>query len=404
MEIDNKVFCALPFTYVYVDSLNEYKLCSDARLSSCINTHDMSILEYFNSNYLKEIRDDMISGNLSEKIKGTCIRCIEREELGSWSRRERRIKKYIIENYKKDFLNIPTSDTIKLKFGNLCNLKCLTCGPYSSSRWAHERGQKKELEIYRELKDEISKASYEKYGKLYQESFNYEFSQDLTKLNYNFDDTFYNELRSLLVNIKKIIISGGEPFLNDNFYYFIQWLIDNKFSKKISIVVFSNMTKLPKNFKTFYSKFKNFTINVSIDGVEKKDEYIRRGTNFKEKTLNIKKLINYFQIEFCSTLSILNVGYQSDLIKYCSINFNKRPSFFNVLVEPFYLQINNLPNEIISLYKKRNEHHKLYNSDLKNVEHFKLGIKFLKKYDKLHDTNLLEEWPEFERYYYGKNE
>ena len=124
MEINNKVFCALPFTYVYVDSLNEYKLCSDARLSSKINTNDMSILTYFNSDYLKEIRDDMIAGNLSEKIKGTCIRCIEREELGLWSRRETSIKKYVLETYNKKFYNIPTSDTIKLKFGNLCNLKC----------------------------------------------------------------------------------------------------------------------------------------------------------------------------------------------------------------------------------------------------------------------------------------
>ena len=139
IKIDNKVFCALPFTYVYVDSLNEYKLCSDARLSSQINTNDMSILTYFNSDYLKEIRDNMIAGNLSEKIKGTCIRCIEREELGLWSRRETSIKKYVLETYNKKFYNIPTSDTIKLKFGNLCNLKCLTCGPYSSSRWAHER-------------------------------------------------------------------------------------------------------------------------------------------------------------------------------------------------------------------------------------------------------------------------
>ena len=119
MEIDNKVFCALPFTYVYVDSLNEYKLCSDARLSSQINTNDMSILSYFNSDYLKEIRDDMIAGNLTEKIRGTCIRCIEREELGSWSRREKNIKHHVLENYKKNFLNIPTSNTIKLKFGNL---------------------------------------------------------------------------------------------------------------------------------------------------------------------------------------------------------------------------------------------------------------------------------------------
>ena len=31
-----KVFCSLPFTYVYVDSLNEYKLCSDTNVSSKI--------------------------------------------------------------------------------------------------------------------------------------------------------------------------------------------------------------------------------------------------------------------------------------------------------------------------------------------------------------------------------
>ena len=398
MEIDNKVFCALPFTYVYVDSLNEYKLCSDARLSSQINTNDKSILEYFNSNYLKEIRNDMLDGNLSEKIRGTCIRCIEREELGLWARREKVIKKYVIDTYKNNFINIPTSDIIKLKFGNLCNLKCLTCGPYSSSRWAHERLSKKEMNIYKELKDEISKASYEKYGKLYQESFDYEFSQDINKLNYNFDEKFYNELKLLMKNLNTIMISGGEPFLNDNFYYFLQWLIDNKFSKKLSIFVFSNMTKLPKNYKTFCDKFKSFTINVSIDGVGKKDEYIRRGTNFKEKTKNIKQLASHFKIEFCTTMSILNVGYQSDIIEYCSY-FEKKPSFFNILVEPFYLQINNLPKDIIEIYENKKQHHKLYNSDLKNIEHFKLGIKFLKKYDKIHNTSLLEEWPEYEKYY-----
>ena len=398
MEINNKVFCALPFTYVYVDSLNEYKLCSDARLSSQINTNDMSILTYFNSDYLREIRDDMLKGHLSEKIRGTCIRCIEREELGLWSRRETNVKKYVIETYKKNFYNLPTSDTIKLKFGNLCNLKCLTCGPYSSSRWAKERSSVKELEVFKELKDEISEASYEKYGNLYQQSFDYEFEHDLARLQYNFDKKFYTELKVLLKNLRNIIISGGEPFLNENFYDFLQWLIDNNFSKNLSIFVFSNMTKLPKNFKTFYDKFKSFTINVSIDGVDKKDEYIRRGTNFEEKTKNIRQLVSHFKIEFCVTLSILNVGYQSDIIKYCS-QFNKNPSFFNTLVEPFYLQISNLPNDIVEIYVNKKQYHKLYESRLKNIEHFKIGMKFLKKYDAIHNTNLLEEWPEFERYY-----
>ena len=397
-QTSNKFFCALPFTYVYVDSLNEYKLCSDARLSSQINTNDMSILTYFNSDYLKEIRDDMLNGKISEKIRGTCIRCIEREELGLWSRREKKIQQYIIDNYKNNFLSIPTSDTIKLKFGNLCNLKCLTCGPYSSSRWAHERSSQKEMEIYKELKDEISQASYEKYGNLYQQSFDYEFEQDLTRLQYNFDENFYSELKVLLKHLRKIIISGGEPFLNDNFYYFLQWLVENKFSQNLSIFVFSNMTKLPKNFKTFCDKFKSFTINVSIDGIGKKDEYIRRGTNFEEKTKNINQLISHFKIEFCATMSILNVGYQSDIIKYCS-QFKKNPSFFNILVEPFYLQINNLPNDIVEIYENKKQYHKLYKSKLKNIDHFKIGMKFLKKYDVIHSTNLLKEWPEFERYY-----
>ena len=63
-------FLCFAFTYVYVDSLNEYKLCSDAELSSKINTNDMSILEYFNSDYLNELRFDMLRGVLTDEIKG----------------------------------------------------------------------------------------------------------------------------------------------------------------------------------------------------------------------------------------------------------------------------------------------------------------------------------------------
>ncbi len=398
MEIDNKVFCALPFTYVYVDSLNEYKLCSDARLSSQINTNSQSILSYFNSDYLNELRFDMIRGELTDKIKGTCIRCIEREELGSWSRRETYIDTKIIKQFKRNEKLVPTSKVIKLKFGNLCNLKCLTCGPYSSSRWAHERNDKKEMTVFKELKDSISKASFEKYGKLYQDSFDHEFVLDMNSITYNFNDKFYKELISIIPNIRCIVISGGEPLINDEFYDFIQWLIKNKFAENIDLIVFSNMTKLMKNYKAIYDEFNSFTINVSLDGVSKKDEYIRRGTIFDEKTKNIKQLNSYFNIQFCSTMSILNVGYQSDISDYCS-QFNKRPSFFNVLVEPFFLQINNLPTDVIQIYKQRNQNHRLYDSELKEIEHFKLGIKFLKKYDIIHKTNLLDEWPEFEKYY-----
>ena len=398
MKIDNGVFCALPFTYLYVDSLNEYKLCSDSRLSSKINTKDMSILEYFNSDYINEIRNDMINGVMSEKVQGTCIRCIEREELGLWSRRVTHIEKCVHENYQKKFLSIPTNKTIKLKFGNLCNLKCLTCGPYSSSRWAKERSSIKELNVLKELKDSISKESFKKYGALYQSSFDHEVVKNLDYYNYNFDQKFYKELKMIMSGVENVIISGGEPFLNDNLYDFLQWLIENKFSKNININLYSNLTQLPKNYKTYYDKFKSFTIHVSIDGVGKKDEYIRRGTIFEKKHENICEIINYFNVNFAVTLSMLNVGYQSEIKQYCN-QFKKEPSFFNVLVEPFYLQISNLPYDIVKIYNSKNNFHSLYESKQKNHEHFILGISFLKKYDEIHNTHLLDEWPEFEKYY-----
>jgi hypothetical protein len=220
----------------------------------------------------------------------------------------------------------------------------------------------------------------------------------MSRLEYNFNEKFYSELDVLLKHVRRIIISGGEPFLNENFYEFIHWLITHKHSEKLDLIVFSNMTKLPKNYKLFYDKFKSFNINISIDGVGKKDEYIRRGTIFEEKNKNIHQLNKYFNLEFCATLSILNVGYQTELINYCK-TFHKYPSFFNVLVEPFYLQINNLPDDIIEIYREKKQEHRLFKSPLREIVHFTLGIKYMKKYDKIHNTNLLDEWPEFEKYY-----
>ena len=66
MEIDNKVFSALPFTYVYVDSLNEYKLCSDARLSSKINTNDMNEGTFISDDIVNSLIENIVSDPLKK--------------------------------------------------------------------------------------------------------------------------------------------------------------------------------------------------------------------------------------------------------------------------------------------------------------------------------------------------
>ena len=76
----------------------------------------------------------------------------------------------------------------------------------------------------------------------------------------------------------------------------------------------------------------------------------------------------------------------------------------NILAIPHYFAINCLPEPIKKLYldKKQKFRNKEINKLLKTKtedNRFLKGIKFLKLCDKRNNTNLLKEWPEFERYY-----
>jgi len=390
-----KVFCSLPFTYVYVDSLNEYKLCSDTNVSSKIKSHDQSILTYFNSEYLNNIRKKMIDFNIDDEVKKTCLKCIERESLGIWSRRDPKIKKIVLDNFKEGNINIPTSKTLKLKFGNVCNLMCLSCGPYSSSRWlmSERNSNKVKNELYYKFRDMVNNATLEKYKGYFKVS-EYE-TKDIHA--FNFNQKFYDELKILLTDIEEIVISGGEPFLSDNFYYFIEWLIKNSYSKHLNLHVFTNGMKMPKNFKRYCDKFKSFNVRISIDGIGKKDEYIRTGTNFEIKEKNINKLHDYFKVDFFTTVSMLNAGYLSEIYNFQK-KFRNTHVYLNYLVEPFFLQVVNIPNEIKKIYNDKGEKNKLFNVEGEQ-KYFKLGILYLKKFDQINKTNLMDEWPEFYEYY-----
>jgi len=393
MRNDKSVFCSLPFTYAFIDSVNEYKLCSDATLGSGIKSNQMSIIEYFNSDYLKNIRDDMIDYNMTDQIKKICHNCIEREKIGLWSRRTQDINSVILDNYKAGNINIPTSDTLKLKFGNLCNLACMTCGPYSSSRWIplEEKTKKIKLKLYDKFKKMVDNATAEKYKD------NFKPNYKSIVQSFNFTEDFYKEFHILSRNIRQIVISGGEPFINDNFYFFIQWLIDNSYAQNINLSVFTNGMKMPKNFKRFYDKFKSFNIRLSIDGIGKKDEYLRKGTDFRLKKSNIDLYYKYFNIDFFVTVNILNVGYLDELKKFSS-DYKNSNLHFNYLVDPFFLNGSNLPLEIKQIYINKDIKNRLLNID-GDVKHFIIGILYFKLFDQEYNTNLLDEWPEFEKYY-----
>ena len=368
-----KNFCALPFTQFTVSSFNEYQLCCDNLGESKMFSDKYSILEYFNSDYINDKRKAF----LENKRLDICQSCWKREDRGLNSRRKESLKNDYagqVEKFKQGKKLIPNNPTFKIKFGNLCNLKCLMCGPQSSSAWAQHK---------------------EKYNEgewpIYENTFN---------------KKTYEDLKEILPSVTRIIISGGEPLMTDGYYDFLEWLIGHGFSKKIKISTLTNATKIPKHLFQYKKAFKKLHFNISIDGIDKKEEYIRTGTVWGKKIENIKKLQSKYPIGFEVTVQTLNVGYLDDIQIYLKENFNIMSPLSNILVVPSYFTIDCLPNNVKKIYQGKKQRY--ISEDIINLLKLNVpvdnnifieGINFLKLCDKRNKTNLLNEWPEFESFY-----
>ena len=138
---------------------------------------------------------------------------------------------------------------------------------------------------------------------------------------------------------------------------------------------------------------------VSIDGVGQLDDYIRQGSNFTKKHLNVKKYAEYFDIDFYCTMQMMNYKYLNDIKNYVSGEFGKTLTTVNRLMIPSILDAINLPIP----YKLQNsESHQLTKS-FKHAEpdlgKFKSAMSFLKVRDVQYNKSLLDFLPEFEDEY-----
>lgn len=94
-----------------------------------------------------------------------------------------------------------------------------------------------------------------------------------------------NYLKKL--NIETIILSGGEPFLHPQFEEIIELCCQN--FKQVGIT--TNGTLITENFIEKILKFKNLTIQISIDGTKDIHDFFRGNGSYEVVCNNIKKLL-----------------------------------------------------------------------------------------------------------------
>ena len=281
-----------------------------------------SLEEIYHSPYMQGLRKDFLAGNKPV----TCQRCWDEEAAGRASKRINsriRLKEYYD---RVDWNNLNPNQLwfIDLKLGNICNLKCRICGSWSSSKWAKE-----EIDYIPELLDRKTHLAYIylKDGAWPRET-----------------EVFWDNLKTLLPNIKYFEFTGGEPFLIEQHFELLRYAVENDYAKNIEIHYNTNGTVFPEQAE-LWNKFKHVEIAFSIDNVGARFEYERYGADWNEVQANITKFTKMrsskISTQLCTTMNIQNVYYLPELCDWISTQTFDH-IYFNMLHDPWHMCISKM--------------------------------------------------------------
>ena len=270
-------FCYSPWTNIDISPVGDISPCckfQTQHYNKKFNIQSTTISEYSDSHFLTKVKKEFLD---KQWPKG-CERCRIEEENGIESKRILDYTRWK-DHYQQQDLSTNKFITASLAFGNTCNLKCITCSPYSSSQWKKEYQDIYNIDI--------------KHFKFYKQN-------------------FVNDFISSAPNVIHIDISGGEPFLSGTKEQkqLLKHYIDRGHASKVALHYTTNVTIFPdQEWWEMWSHFQEIDLQFSLDGIDTQCEYIRYPAVWSEifenikKYLEIGKKLNNFRISV-STLSV----------------------------------------------------------------------------------------------------
>lgn len=297
--------CVLPFIHLATHPNGVVTPCCQSDMTngfSFSKDEDLNILgrenlqQISNSKNFCDIRLKMLNGEEPKE----CAGCYKLERTGEISKRMYENDKYVhtLEELRE---KVDESGALKhlnyrfveLRIGNVCNLKCLTCNPMSSTKWNEDVTQ---------LPEKFQSGYY---------------SLDKSFSTWYKDKSWYDELLRNAEDLEEIYINGGEPMLIKEHLYFLQKLCDLGLNKKIRLLYSINLTLVTSKVIDLWKQFKKVELNVSIDDLGKRNDYIRYPSSFDTIESNLNLLSgNSFDIKIIQTVSVLNVYNIGNFYEY----------------------------------------------------------------------------------------
>ena len=331
----SRSFCIYPWIHLHAWPTGEAYPCCHATHSPVYgNTKLQTLEEIWNNKRMRDLRLDMLAGHDNE----TCRKCHEQEDSGFFSGRQSANKHHghhidrvhktntdgTLENFEMTYWDI--------RFSNLCNLKCRSCGHIFSSQWYQDQAK-------------LAGGDWKK-------------NNTALKIAGRSEDDMWNQLIPHLDYVEQIYFAGGEPLLMEEHYRILDELVRRK-RFDVRLIYNTNFTHTDLKGRSvfeYWRQFDSVAVGASLDDRGARAEYIRKGTVWSTVELNRTEMMRVCpDVDFyiSPTLSIMNAWSLPDfhrewvaagLIKPQDLNVN-------ILQDPMHYRIDIAPKE----YKTRLE-------------------------------------------------
>ena len=323
---ESKTFCIYPWIHLHAYPTGEAYPCCHSEMKYPVgNCRKNTLKEIWHDTPMQQLRKDM----LTETPNTACGRCYEQEANGFFSGRKS-ANKHHGHHIKKLDENPFEMTYWDIRFSNLCNLKCRSCGHIFSSQWYQDQAKL----AGSDWKDRNSVLNY----------------AGRTELD------MWQQLEPHLDYVEQIYFAGGEPLLMEEHYNILEELVQRK-RFDVRLIYNTNFTHTELRGKSVFEYWKQFNsvaVGASLDDSGARGEYIRKGTNWTVVEQNRRDMLQICpEVDFyiSPTLSIMNAWHlpefhrdwvERGLIQAQDLNVN-------ILQDPAYYRIDIASTE----YKQR---------------------------------------------------
>jgi len=373
--IDKKYFC-----YEIYKNISIWSNQNKVRYNPCSlfqgyikETKDVDIAKVWNSPEHLKIKQMV---ETDTRIPG-CDVCYREEAAGRKSRRNNTKKLY--EDFHCDTnINLNSPQSIDYSVGNLCNLKCVICGPNSSTSW---------LSDYQQMRPDVN--------------------IELFKYNKNIQKLLDDE--SVLGNIKTIHFhGGGEPLLSNNHLDLLNKIKDVKGLKDVRVFYNTNGTVIPNDTTMeLWEQCLLVELYFSIDDISSRFEYQRTGANWEKVCNNIeimKKIMPHNHMFNVNCVwSLLNLYYLDEVFDWYNATLKTNrygdPSNFILQKAVGETEIKNLTESSLDVLKNKFSLHPrlfdLVKSIPKGTEDNQVFWNYINRLDNVRNTEFRKVFPEW---------